>query len=66
MKDTKISKKDWRTPQMNNRRSDAEIEKHMQEMEDWLEDYYRKLDAKVEAKLKEEHEKDKDKELVGV
>ena len=64
MKDTKISKKDWRTPQMNNRRSDDEIEKHMQEMEDWLEDYYRKLDAEVEAKLKEEHEKDK--ELVGV
>lgn len=49
---------------MNNRRSDETIEKHMQEMEDWLEDYYQKLDAEVEAKLKEEHEKDK--ESVGV
>lgn len=49
-----------------NRRSDAEIERHMQEMEDWLEEYYRKRDAEAEAKLKEEHEKDKDKELVGV
>lgn len=49
-----------------NRRSDAEIERHMQEMKDWLEEYYQKRDAEAEAKLKEEHEKDKDKELVGV
>lgn len=50
---------------MNNRRSDAEIEKHMQEMEDWLQQYYRKLNAEVEADL-EKHKKDKDKESVGV
>ena len=50
---------------MNNRRSDAEIERHMQELEDWLQEYYRKLNAEVEADLKE-HEKDKDKESVGV
>lgn len=49
---------------MNNRRSDETIEKHMQELEDWLQEYYRQLDAEVEADLK--HEKDKDKESVGV
>ena len=50
---------------MNNiRRSDDEIERHMQELEEWLQQYYRKLNAEVEADLK--HEKDKDKESVGV
>ena len=48
----------------NRRRSDAEIERHMQELEEWLQQYYRKLNAEVEADLK--HEKDKDKESVGV
>lgn len=47
-------------------RTDAEIEKHMQEMEDWLQEYYRQLDAEVEAQLKEEHDRDEGKELVGV
>lgn len=51
---------------MNNRRSDAEIERHMQELEEWLQQYYRKLNAEVEADLKHEKDKDKDKELVGV
>ena len=49
----------------NRRRSDDEIERHMQELEEWLQQYYRKLNAEVEAGLKE-HEKDKDKESVGV
>ena len=50
----------------NRRRSDDEIERHMQELEEWLQQYYRKLNAEVEADLKYEKDKDKDKELVGV
>ena len=50
----------------NRRRSDDEIERHMQELEEWLQQYYRKLNAEVEADLNRKHEKDKDKELVGV
>ena len=51
---------------MNNRRRSDEIERHMQELEDWLQEYYRQLDAEVEAQLKEKHDRDEGKKIVGV